>query len=97
MNDSNFFNWLGNAVGSLIRIIVGVLQNVLGRFGTAIREFSTSLAHAIGMSPSTFNFALLILGLIFLFAAVGAFVRRSIFGGIIWLILAVLVLGGLTG
>jgi hypothetical protein len=97
MNDNNFFNWLGNALGSLIRVIVGVLQKVLGSFGTAIREFSTSLAHAIGMNPSTFNFALLILGLLLLFAAISAFARRSILGGIIWLILAVLVLGGLTG
>lgn len=97
MNTDGFFDWMGSALGSLIRGIVSVLHSVLGGFGEAIREFAGGLARAMGMTPSGFNFALLILGLLLLFAAIGAFIRRSIFGGVIWLVLAVLVLGGLTG
>jgi hypothetical protein len=96
MNGNSFFDWLGGALGSLIRGIVSVLETVLGGFGTAIRDFSSGLARSMGMNPSVFNFALLILGVVLLFAALGAFMRRSVIGGIIWLVLAVLVLGGLT-
>ena len=50
----------------------------------------------MGMSPSIFNFVLLVLGLMFLWAAVKSLLRRSIIGFLFWLVLAVLVLGGLV-
>ena len=55
------------------------------------------LARALGMGPSVFNFALLLLGLLLLWTALRAFMRRSIIAGIFWLFLALLLLGGLIG
>lgn len=97
MNADGFFEWLGSTFGSVIRTIVDVLRSVFGGVGSAIREFSAGLARAIGMAPSTFNFAVLLVGLLLLYAAIRAFMSRSVLGGIIWLILAVLVLGSLVG
>jgi hypothetical protein len=97
MNADGFFDWLGNTFGSVIRTIVDVLRSVFGGVGDAIRDFSAGLARAIGMTPSTFNFAVLLVGLLLLYAAIRAFLSRSILGGIVWLVLAVLVLGSLVG
>ena len=69
---------------------------LLGGLGGALGDFYSGLAGAMGMSPSIFNFVLLVLGLMFLWAAVKALLRRSIIGFLFWLVLAVLVLGGLV-
>lgn len=91
----SFFGSLGTVLGEVIRTIVTALKSVLGGFGTAISDFFSGLAQAMGMSPSLFNFALLVLGVLFLWAAVKALLRRSLLGCLFWLVLAVLVLGGL--
>jgi|EndMetStandDraft_3_1072993.scaffolds.fasta_scaffold378160_1 hypothetical protein len=95
--NNGFFEWLGSAFGEAIRAIVDTLRFLLGGVGEAIGDFTGGLARAMGMSPSVFNIAWLILGLILLYAAFKAFIQRSIIGGIFWLVLAVLVLGGLIG
>lgn len=95
MQSGSFFESLGNALGEVIRSIVSALKYILGGFGRAIGEFSKGVANAMGMNPTAFNFALLILGVLLLFAAISALLRRSIFGFIIWLVLAVVVLGAL--
>ena len=97
MNADGVFDWLGSTFGSVIRTIVDVLRSVFGGVGGAIRDFSDGLARAIGMAPSTFNFAVLLVGLLLLYASVKAFMSRSLIGGILWLVLAVLVLGSLVG
>jgi len=95
MQSDSFFTSLGNTIGEVIRSIVSALKYVLGGFGHAVGEFSGGLARALGMNPTLFNFALLILGLLLLWAAISALVRRSLLGFIFWIILAVLVLGAL--
>jgi hypothetical protein len=97
MNADGFFDWLGSTFGSVIRTIVDFLRSIFGGVGDAIRDFSAGLARAIGMTPSTFNFAVLLVGLLLLYAAIRAFMSRSVLGGIVWLVLAVLVLGSLVG
>jgi hypothetical protein len=95
MHSSNFFEWLGSMLGTLIRTIVDALRYLLKGLSRAIGDFVAGLAHAMGISPSTFNVAWLVLGLLFLYVAVRAFLRRSIVAGILWLVIAVLVLGRL--
>ena len=62
--ESTFFEWLGSALGEVIRTIVAALKSVFGGFGEAVGEFSSGLADALGMSPTLFNFALLVLGML---------------------------------
>jgi hypothetical protein len=97
MQSNSFFESLGNVLGEIIRTIVGVLRYLLGGVGRAIGDFSAGLAKAMGMSPSLFNFAILILGVLLLIAAIRALLRRSVLGFLFWAILAVLVLGALIG
>ncbi|MGY6269669.1 hypothetical protein ACXIUT_08260 [Achromobacter denitrificans] len=91
-----FFASLGGMLGEALRSIVGGLEWLLGGIGGALGEFYSGLAGAMGMSPSIFNLVLLALGLMLLWAAVKALLRRSLLGFIFWLFLAVLVLGGLV-
>ena len=95
MESNNFFSWLGSTFGAIIRTIVNALRTVCGGAAEALGNFSRSLANAIGMSPTLFNFALLVLGLLFLYAGIRAFVERAFFIGIIWLLLALFLLSGL--
>jgi hypothetical protein len=97
MQSNSFFESLGNVLGEIIRTIVGALRYLLGGVGRAIGDFSAGLAKAMGMSPSLFNFAILILGVLLLVAAIRALLRRSVLGFLFWAILAVLVLGALIG
>ncbi|GAB1578831.1 hypothetical protein [Bordetella petrii] len=95
--EDSFFGSVGAMLGEVIRAIVAGLRYVFGGLGSALGDFFSGLAGALGMGPSIFNFALLVLGLVLLWAAVKAFLRRAIVAGIFWLVLAMLLLGGLIG
>jgi phage-related protein len=95
MNSTHFFEWLGNLAGELLSAIVHALRFVIGGISGAIGEFAAGLAHAVGVSPSIFNLIWLAVGLLLLVAGIRALMRRAIVSGIIWLILALLVLGRL--
>ncbi|WP_345248902.1 hypothetical protein [Pigmentiphaga soli] len=97
MQAESFFEWLGNICGAVIRTLVATLRAVLGGLGEAIAGFSAGLAHAIGMTPSAFNYILLAIGLLLLYGAIRALMRGAVLGGIILLVITVLLLGGLIG
>ncbi|MCY1381554.1 hypothetical protein D9M68_395580 [compost metagenome] len=92
-----FFASLGGMLGEALRSLVAGLKWLLGGFASALGDFYSGLAGAMGMSPSIFNLVLLALGLMFLWGAVKALLRRSIIGFLFWLFMALLVLGGLSG
>lgn len=96
-NDDGFFGSVGAMLGETIRTIVEGLRYLSGGLVGAFGEFFSGLSGAMGMSPSVFNFALLVLGLMMLWGAASAFLNRAIFAGVFWLVLAVLLLGGLIG
>jgi hypothetical protein len=95
--ENGFFSSAGAVLGEVIRAIVSSIRYVFGGLGSAVGDFFSGLASALDMSPSVFNFALLILGLVLLWAAITAFARRAIIAGIFWLFLAMLLLSGLIG
>lgn len=95
MHSGNFFEWLGNLLGAVIRGIVHALTFLLNALGHAVGNFTDGFAHALGLHASTFNIVLLIIGLLMLVAGVRALLARSIVAGIIWLVLAALLLSKL--
>ncbi|TWI56748.1 hypothetical protein IQ22_01200 [Pseudomonas duriflava] len=95
MRTEGFFDWLGQALGSVIRFIIDVFSGVLGGIGDAVHDFLQGMARAIGMDDSYISFVVLVVGLILLYAAVRAFMRRSIVGGVIWLVLGLMVMSWL--
>ena len=95
MHSGNFFEWLGNALGSVLRTIVHLLTAVIGGIGHALHEFTRGFADALGIHPSAVNILFLVVGVLFLIAGVRSLLRRSFIGGVIWLVLAALILGNL--
>ncbi|WP_313517363.1 hypothetical protein [Pseudomonas sp.] len=84
----DFFETLGQMLGSVIRFIVDGLDWLFSLFAVAGHNFVDGLAAALGMDRSILNIAALILGLVLLVGAFRAFFRRSIISGIILLLLA---------
>ncbi len=95
MQSGNIFEWLGSALGAVIRGIVHALNFVFNGFGHALGDFTDGFARALGIHASAFNLILVFVGLLLLAAGVRAIVRRSFVAGVIWLVLAVLILGKL--
>jgi len=95
MQVEGFFEGLGEALGRFIRFIVDMLSGVLGAMADAIDDFLQGLARAIGMDVSIFSIILLIIGPLFLVNGIRALLRRSIIGGVIWLLLGLMVMGWL--
>ena len=87
MQVESFFEWLGQALGSVIRFIVDGLSGLFGALTHAGGNFIDGLSRTLGMDTSIISIAVLIIGLLFLYNAVRAFIRASIIGGVIWLVL----------
>ena len=92
MIQSNFFEWLGEALGGLIGFIIRAIRAVVDGLGGAVNDFLGGMARSIGMNSSIFSFALLILGLFLLYCSVRAFIRKAIVAGIIWALIGLMVL-----
>lgn len=87
MQVESFFEWLGQALGAVIRFVVDGLDWLLRILTHAGGNFVEGLSRALGMNTSLVSIIALIIGLLFLYSAIRAFMRASIIAGIIWLIL----------
>ncbi|MBT2375112.1 hypothetical protein [Pseudomonas fluorescens] len=87
MQVESFFEWLGQALGSVIRFIVDGLSGLFNGLTQAGGNFIDGLSRTLGMDTSIISIITLIIGLMLLYSAVRAFMRASIIMGIIWLML----------
>lgn len=87
MQVEGIFEWLGQAIGSLIRVIVEGLNWFFHLLGHAGGNFLEGLSRTLGMNTSLVSIIALIVGLLLLYAAVRAFMRASIVLGLIWAVL----------
>ena len=92
MQVESFFEWLGQALGSVIRFIVDGLSGLFGALTNAGGNFIDGLSRTLGMDTSIISIITLIIGLMLLYSAVRAFMRASVIGGVIWLLLGLWVL-----
>ncbi|MES2820764.1 MAG: hypothetical protein V4812_17465 [Pseudomonadota bacterium] len=95
MQTAGFFEWLGQALGAVIRFIVEGLGWLFSLLGNAGSSFLKGLSDALGIQASVLSLIPLIVGLLLLVAAVRAFTKRSIFAGLIWLVLGLWLLSWL--
>ena len=72
---------------AVIRFIVDGLSGLFGALTHAGGNFIDGLSRTLGMDTSIISIITLIVGLLFLYSAVRAFMRASIIVGIIWLML----------
>lgn len=87
MHVESFIGNLGLWLGTLVRFIVETLNGLFSTITEAGSNFVDGMARALGMDTSIISIAVLIIGLLFLYNAVRAFIRASIIGGVIWLVL----------
>jgi len=87
MQVESFFEWLGQALGSVIRFIIDGLNGFFHVLTHAGENFIDGFARALGISPSIFSLLILVFGLMLIYSAIRAFMRASIFLGIVWLLL----------
>ncbi|MBJ2259797.1 hypothetical protein [Pseudomonas psychrophila] len=92
MHVESFIGNLGLWLGTLVRFIVESLSSLFGAITEAGSSFVEGMARALGMDTSIISIAVLIIGLLFLYNAVRAFMRASVIGGVIWLLLGLWVL-----
>ncbi|PAA15712.1 hypothetical protein [Pseudomonas fragi] len=92
MHVESFIGNLGLWLGTLVRFIVETLNGLFGTITEAGSNFVDGMARALGMDTSIVSIAVLIIGLLFLYNAVRAFIRASIIGGVIWLVLGLWIL-----
>lgn len=90
-----FFESLGQAFGAFIRFIVESLSGFFNVLGSAVSSFIDGMASTLGVTPSLLSIAVLVIGLLLLYAALRAFLRGGIISGIIWLLLGLWLLSGL--
>ncbi|KWS11691.1 MFS transporter [Pseudomonas syringae pv. syringae] len=87
MQAEGFFEWLGQAIGAIIRFFVDGLAWLFNGFTHAGGNFVDGLSRTLGMDTSLISIIALVIGLMLLYSAVRAFMRASIILGIIWLAL----------
>jgi hypothetical protein len=87
MQVESFFEWLGQALGSVIRFIVDGLSGLFNLLSHAGSNFVEGLSRALGMDTSIISIIALVIGLMLLWSAIRAFMNASIIMGIIWLLL----------
>ena len=92
MQVESFFEWLGQALGSVIRFIVEILSGLFNTLTHAGGNFVEGLSQALGMDTSVISIISLVVGLLLLYSAIRAFMRVSIIAGVIWLVLGLWVL-----
>ncbi|ARQ76389.1 MULTISPECIES: hypothetical protein [Pseudomonas] len=92
MHVESFIGNLGLWLGTLVRFIVETLNGLFGAITEAGSNFVDGMARALGMDTSIISIAVLIIGLLFLYNAVRSFIRASIIGGVIWLVLGLWIL-----
>jgi hypothetical protein len=96
MHAEGFFEWLGRVFGAFIRFIVDGLREFFALLADAGSSFFRGLTETLGITPSLLGILVLIVGLLLLYAAVRAFLRRSIILGLLWLLLGAWLLGWLV-
>lgn len=95
MQTESFFEWLGEAVGAVLRHLVEGLGGLFGSIGRAGASFLEGLSRTLGMNPTLLGFVALVVGLALLAGGVRALLKRAFVSGALCLLLGLWVLSWL--
>ena len=93
--NTNPFEWLGQAFGTLVRLIVDGLAWIFDMLGGASTAFGNGFSRALGIDSGILSIAFVILGLILIYLGISSLLKRRIIGGVIWLLLGLWLLSSL--
>lgn len=92
---SNPFEWLGEALGTLVRLIVDSLAWVFHILSGASTAFVNGFSRALGVDSNIFTVVAVIIGLLLIYTGVRSLLRRRFVGAVIWLLLGLWLLSAL--
>lgn len=92
---SNPFEWLGEALGTLVRFVVDSLAWVFQILSGASTAFVNGFSRALGVDSNVFTVVAVIIGLLLIYAGVRSLINRRFFGAVIWLLLGLWLLSAL--
>lgn len=93
--NTNPFEWLGQAFGTLVRLIVDGLAWVFDMLSGASSAFVHGFSRALGVDSSILSIAFVILGLFLIYLGFSSLIRKRFIRGIIWLLLGLWLLSSL--
>ncbi|WP_022963543.1 hypothetical protein [Halopseudomonas pelagia] len=93
--NTNPFEWLGEALGTVIRLLVDSLAWIFDVLSSASSAFVNGFARTLGVDSNIFTIIFVVLGLILIYAGVRAFINKRIIGGVIWCLLGLWLLSAL--
>ncbi|CEA04389.1 major facilitator superfamily permease [Pseudomonas saudimassiliensis] len=93
--NTNPFEWLGQAFGTLVRLIVDGLAWIFDILGGASTAFVNGFSRALGIDSSILSIAFVVLGLFLIYLGISSFLKKRIIGGVIWLLLGLWLLSSL--
>jgi|TARA_R110000782_G_scaffold104003_3_gene191697 hypothetical protein len=94
---SNPFEWLGEALGTLVRLVVDSLAWVFDVLSGASTAFVNGFSRALGVNSNIFTVVAVIIGLLLIYAGVRSLLRRRFVAAVIWLLLGLWLLSALIG
>jgi hypothetical protein len=94
---SNPFEWLGEALGTLVRLVVDSLAWVFAVLSGASTAFVNGFSRALGVNSNIFTVVAVIIGLLLIHAGVRSLLRRHFVAAVIWLLLGLWLLSALIG
>ena len=92
----NPFEWLGEVLGTIVRVIIDSLTWLFDMLSGASSAFINGFARTLGVNSSWLSIAAVIIGLLLLYAGVRAFMRKPFVAGVIWLLLGLWLLSALV-
>ena len=92
---SNPAEWLGEILGTVVRVIVEALSWLFNSLAGAAAAFIEGFSRALGLDSSILSVAAVILGLFLIYWGIRAFIRRRIVTGVIWVFLGLWLLSAL--
>lgn len=94
-SSSNPFEWLGSALGTIIRAVLDSLVWLFEILSSASSSFVNGFARALGVSNDLLTIVAVLLGLFLIYLGVRRFLRKRWVGGVIWVLLGLWLLSAL--
>lgn len=93
--NTNPFEWLGQALGTLIRLIVDALSWLFNLLSGASSAFVNGFSRALGVDSSLLSIAFVVLGLFLIYLGFSSVIKKRFIRSVIWLLLGLWLLSSL--
>lgn len=93
--NTNPFEWLGQAFGTLVRLIVDALSWLFNLLSGASSAFVNGFSRALGIDSSLLSIIFVILGLLLIYLGFSSVLKKRFIRGVIWLLLGLWLLSAL--